>query len=259
MTQKLALVTGAAHGLGRAIAETLAQDGIAVAVTDIDLDGARAVAEAIAKAGGRARAFALDVGQAASIEAGFAAVEQAQGTIDILVNNAGIYPDDALLSITEASWDRVLGINLKGPLLCAQQFARRRVALGGGGAIVNLVSTAAFSARAGAAHYSASKAGLAMLTKSMALELGPHRIRVNAVAPGLIEVEGERVSADYKRNFLPMIPFGRVGQPPDVARAVAWLASDAADFITGTVLPVDGGFLTGRPLMRAGNAPPRTS
>jgi len=253
MTKRVAVVTGAAHGLGRAIAETLAAEGVAVAVTDINRDAASRTVATITAGGGTAQAWRLDVRDAAAIEALFAAVEAALGTPTALVNNAGIYPDNALSDMAEAVWDAVIDTNLKGPLLCAQPFVRRRIAAGGGGAIVNIASTAAFSARAGAGHYCASKAGLVMLTKCMAMEFGPHRIRVNAVAPGLIEVEGERVSADYKKNFLPMIPYGRLGLPADVARAVAYLASDAADFITGTVLPIDGGFLTGRPLMRAGS------
>jgi len=253
MTKRVAVVTGAAHGLGRAIAETLAAEGVAVAVTDINLDAASRTVATITAGGGTAQAWRLDVRDAAAIEALFAAVEVALGTPTALVNNAGIYLDNALSDMAEAVWDAVIDTNLKGPLLCAQPFVRRRIAAGGGGAIVNIASTAAFSARAGAGHYCASKAGLVMLTKCMAMEFGPHRIRVNAVAPGLIEVEGERVSADYKKNFLPMIPYGRLGLPADVARAVAYLASDAADFITGTVLPIDGGFLTGRPLMRAGS------
>lgn len=130
------------------------------------------------------------------------------------------------------------------------------VVTGGGGALINIASTAAFSARQGAVHYCAPKAGLVMLTQSLAQELGAHRIRVNAVAPGLIEVPGERVSAAYKQGFLPMIPYGRVGQPDDVARVVAFLASDASDFVTGACLPIDGGFLAGRALVRANSAAP---
>jgi NAD(P)-dependent dehydrogenase (short-subunit alcohol dehydrogenase family) len=145
----------------------------------------------------------------------------------------------------------VLDVNLKGTFLCAQAFARARVAAGRDGAIVNLASTAAFSARVGAAHYSASKAGVVMLTKSLAQELGPHGIRVNAVAPGLIEVREDQVSPDYKRHFLTMIPRGRTGRAPDVVAAVSFLLSPAADFINGECLVVDGGFLTGRPLLRS--------
>mgnify|MGYP001806342155 CR=1 FL=1 len=251
VTAQVAVVTGAANGLGRAIAEKLAANGFAVAVTDIDAAAAEAVAASITASGHAARAWRLDVRDGAAVRATQAAVTAAFGTPTALVNNAGIYPDNTLLDMPEDAWDAVLDVNLKGPMLCAQAFARARVEAGGGGAIVNIASTAAFSSRVGAGHYCASKAGLVMLTKSLAQELGPHRIRVNAVAPGLIEVPGERVSAAYKRNFLPMIPFGRVGLPDDVARAVAFLATDASDFVTGTCVTVDGGFLTGRPLMRA--------
>ncbi len=248
MPQPMAIVTGAARGLGRDIALTLAAAGYAVAVTDKDKPDATAAA-----IGGNTLALSLDVRDAAAIDTVFAAAEQALGPVTALVNNAGIYPDNTLLEMPEAVWDAVIDTNLKGTFLCAQRFARLRQAAGGGGAIVNLASTAAFSARIGAAHYSASKAGVAMLTKSMAQEWGPLGIRVNAVAPGLIEVEGNRVAPDYKANFLPMIPVGRTGQPQDVAAAVAFLLSDAAAFINGVVLPVDGGFLTGRTLQRSGS------
>jgi 3-oxoacyl-[acyl-carrier protein] reductase len=256
VTSRVAVVTGAATGLGRAIALALAGDGHAVAVTDLDQAGAAAVAGAIAEAGGKARAWSLDVRDSAAITATFAAIADALGPPGVLVNNAGIYPDGTLLEMQEAAWDAVLATNLKGPMLCAQAFARQRLAAGGGGSIVNIASTAAFSARLGAVHYCASKAGLVMLTQCLAQELGPHRIRVNAVAPGLIEVPGERVSAAYKQAFLPMIPYGRVGQPDDVARVVAFLASDASDFVTGACLPIDGGFLAGRSLIRANTAAP---
>jgi 3-oxoacyl-[acyl-carrier protein] reductase len=248
---KVALVTGAARGLGRAIAGTLAAEGAAVALADRDAAGAERAAQALAGSGMRARGYALDVRDAAAIGAALDRVAADLGVPTILVNNAGVYPDNTLLDMPEAAWDAVIDTNLKGTFLCAQAFARRRIAAGGGGAIVNLASTAAFSARIGAGHYCVSKAGVVMLTKCMAQEWGPHRIRVNAVAPGLIEVEGERVSDAYKRSFLPMIPYGRIGAPADVARVVAFLASEAADFVTGTVLPVDGGFLTGRALIRA--------
>jgi 3-oxoacyl-[acyl-carrier protein] reductase len=253
MKNGMVIVTGAARGLGREIALTLAETGMAVAVADINAEAAAATAAAIVSQGGKAIGLQLDVRDAAAIETVFAAAEQSIGPATALVNNAGVYPDNTLLDMPEAAWDAVIDTNLKGTFLCAQRFARMRSAAGGGGAIVNLASTAAFSARVGAGHYSASKAGVAMLTKSMAQEWGPMGIRVNAVAPGLIEVDGNRVSPDYKANFLPMIPLGRMGQPPDVAAVVAFLLSDAAAFVTGTVLPIDGGFLTGRPLQRSGS------
>ena len=147
----------------------------------------------------------------------------------------------------------MLDTNLKGTFLCAQRFARLCVGARTSAAIVNLASTAAFSSRIGAAHYSGSKAGVVALTRSMAQEWGPNGIRVNAIAPGLIEVEGHRVAPEYKESFLPMIPLGRVGEPHNVAEAVAFLVSDAANFITGIVMAVDGGFLTGRALIRSGS------
>jgi 3-oxoacyl-[acyl-carrier protein] reductase len=249
----VAIVTGAGRGLGREIAHALAGAGMAVAATDINRTAADATAASIVAGGGRALGLRLDVCDGSEIDAIFADTGTRLGTPVALVNNAGIYPDNTLLEMPEAVWDAVIGTNLKGTFLCAQRFARIRVMAGGGGGIVNLASTAAFSARIGAAHYSASKAGVSALTRSMAQEWGPHGIRVNAVAPGLIEVEGDRVTPEYKRNFLPMIPLGRTGVPANVAEAVVFLLSGAAAFITGTVLPVDGGFLTGRALVRSGS------
>lgn len=250
--QTVAFVTGAGRGLGREIALLLARRGLAVGCADLG-PLAEETAGLIGGAGGQAIGVRVDVRDAASIDAGFAMVVDALGSPRVLVNNAGIYPDNTLLDMPEESWDAVLDTNLKGTFLCAQRFARLCINAGTGGAIVNLASTAAFSSRVGASHYSASKAGVVALTRSMAQEWGSHGIRVNAVAPGLIEVEGHRVAPDYKQSFLPMIPLGRVGEPRNVAEAVAFLVSEAADFITGIVVPVDGGFLTGRTLIRSGN------
>lgn len=243
-----ALVTGGAGGLGRAIGAALGARGMAVALADRNGEAAAKAAAALAAKGIAARGLALDVRRAEQVHAAVAALAAEPGGIGVLVNNAGIFPSDPVLEISEAAWAEVIAVNLTGAFLCAQAFARARVAAGGGGAIVNIVSTAAFSARRGAAHYSASKAGLAMLTKSLALELGQHRIRVNAVAPGLVDVGDGRIADAYRAAFTPMVPFGRIGEPADIARAVAYLASADADFITGAVLPVDGGFLTGRAL-----------
>jgi 3-oxoacyl-[acyl-carrier protein] reductase len=146
----------------------------------------------------------------------------------------------------------VLDVNLKGAFLCAKSFGRARVAAGGGGAIVNVASTAAFSARRGAAHYSASKAGMVALTRSLALEWGTYGIRANAVAPGYIDVRPDQTTPEYRAAFIPMVPLGRTGTPPEVARVVRFLLSDEASFVSGAVVPIDGGFLAGRSLIASG-------
>jgi 3-oxoacyl-[acyl-carrier protein] reductase len=244
------LVTGAGRGLGRAIAAALHESRYKVAVTDVDEGAAVSVARSLSAERSTARAYRLDVSSAQQVADVFASVASDLGVPDALVNNAGVYPNHSILDMPEAAWDRVLDINLKGPFLCSQAFARMRLAPTGG-VIVNVASTAAFSARVGAAHYSASKAGLVMLTKSLAQEFGPYGIRVNAVAPGLVEVDEGHVSADYKEMFLKMIPRGRIGRPEDVAATVGFLLTDASNYINGECIVVDGGFLTGRSLMRS--------
>ncbi len=187
------------------------------------------------------------------ITAIFHQVAEDMGEPHVLVNNAGIYPSHSLLDMPVDAWDAVLTINLRGTFLCTQTFARMRSDAGGGGAVVNLASTAAYSARVGVAHYSASKAAVVMFTKSAAQELGPIGVRVNAVAPGLIEVRDDQVTPEYRDNYLSIIPRGRTGVATDIASAVAYLASDEADFVNGQTLAVDGGFLTGRALVRSGS------
>lgn len=246
----VAIVTGAGRSLGRAIAERLHRDGIAIAVTDRDEHAAGEVALALDGDGRTARAYALDVSSVDQVVKVFAAIMVDLGTPRALVNNAGIYPDHGLLEMPVEAWDSVMAVNLRGTFLCTQAFARMRKS-DGGGAIVNLASAAAFSARVGASHYSASKAGVVMFTKSSAQELGPLGIRVNAVAPGLIEVRNDQVSDEYRDNYLTMIPRGRTGRAPDIAGTVAFLLSDDADYINGECIAVDGGFLVGRPLVRS--------
>jgi NAD(P)-dependent dehydrogenase (short-subunit alcohol dehydrogenase family) len=249
----VAIVTGAARSLGRAISEALHRQGYAVALADINKPEAANVVASLDSSGNTARAYCLDVSKSADVTTTFDAVAAELGVPTALVNNAGIYPDHGLLDMPEDAWDSVLDVNLKGTFLCSQAFARKRVAAGGRGAIVNLASTAGFSARIGAAHYSASKAGVIMLTKSMAQELGPHNIRVNAVAPGFIQVRDDQVSPEYRQQMLTLIPLGRVGKAQNIADTVAFLASEGADFITGETVVVDGGLLTGRPLIRSGS------
>jgi 3-oxoacyl-[acyl-carrier protein] reductase len=250
----LAIVTGAARSLGLEISRVLLDGGWRVAMTDADEAAVHAAASRFAAEGKPAKAYTLDVADAKAVPAVFAKIVADMGLPDALVNNAGIYPDHALLDMDVSDWDRVISINLRGTFLCTQSFGRvRRDAKLIGGAIVNFASAAAFSARPGVAHYSASKAGVTMFTKSCAQELAPLGIRVNAVAPGLIEVREGQITQEYRDAYLTMIPRGRTGRAPDVAGVVAFLLGPDADFVNGECIAIDGGFLAGRALVRAGS------
>ena len=241
---RVVLVTGAGSGIGRAIAARFAEAGARVAVHHRrSRDGAAAVVSAIRAAGGEARAFEADLARADEPERLVDEVAAAFGRLDALVNNAGSYPLAGLLEVSAAEWDDVLGVNLRSALGCLQA-AGRRMAASGGGSIVNVSSIQAFRPAPELAHYSAAKAGLEMLTRSAALELGASGVRVNTVAPGLIWREGiETAWPDGVARFCARAPLGRLGQPQDVADACLFLASPAARFVTGTTLVVDGGVL----------------
>jgi NAD(P)-dependent dehydrogenase (short-subunit alcohol dehydrogenase family) len=242
----VAIVTGAGSGMGRATAIRLARDGYGVVVAEIDAAQAAGVAAEIGEA---AIPFAVDVSEAAGVEALLAATLEHFGRLDAMVANAGV-PDGApFLELDESTWNRVLDVNLKGVFLCGQAAARAMVAAGRTGAIVNVASTYAEVTERGAAAYSASKGGVRMLTKSMALELGPHGIRVNAVGPGWIRTGMNPLDDPAQVAELePTIPLGRVGLPEDVADVIAFLASEDARYISGQTLFVDGGWLTSRAL-----------
>jgi 3-oxoacyl-[acyl-carrier protein] reductase len=244
---KVALITGVGQNIGLAPARVLAARGATVAVSDLDADLARRVADELSTAG-QAQARAADVRDRAAVQGLVDWVVDAFGRVDILVNNAGRTSIGTVLEMSEADWDLELDVSLKGVFLASQAAARVMVAQGTGGRIVCLASTAAESARVGGASHCAAKAGVVMLVKVMALELAPHGITVNAVAPGLVPHEAERTSPAYREAFRQMIPVGRLGQPTDVAQAIGFLVSDEAAFVNGAVLPVDGGFLAGRPL-----------
>lgn len=246
------LVTGAASGIGLALATRLAAEGARVALADLAADAVEAAAR-LRGGGAQTLALTADVRRRSEVEAMVARVESAFGRLDALVSCAGLYPVTPLLSLAEAEWDEVLDTNLKGPFLCAQAAARAMIARKVPGRIVNVSSTASVLARPGIAHYGASKAGLNQLTRVLAVELAPHGILVNAVCPGVIGTERVleqaaapegRLEAEAKRA---RIPLGRFGEPDDVVSLILYLLSPEAGYCTGGLFTVDGGFTLGIP------------
>jgi len=244
LSGKVALVTGAQQGIGRAIAVALARDGADVGVNFLDdAAAAEGVAGEIRGLGRRAVTIQGDVSRAASVESMVKATVDALGPPEVLVNNAGVFPRASFLELAEREWDLVLGVNLKGSFLCAQAVARALVAANRPGAIVNISSSAVRGDPRGV-HYSSSKAGVVGLTRAMALALAPHRIRVNAIAPGLTDTAQPRYGnteaqiAERARE----IPLGRIAQPEEIARVAVFLATQEAAWITGELIHVNGGF-----------------
>jgi 3-oxoacyl-[acyl-carrier protein] reductase len=245
LTGKTAIVTGAGRGgrgIGRGIAVALAQAGADVAVTArTNVADAEAVAQAVTELGRKSLAIACDVADSASVEALFAKVKEEWGRVDILVNNAGITRDTLLLRMSEDDWDAVLDTNLKGAFLCTRAAAKLMLKQKSG-RIVNITSINGQVGSPGQANYSASKAGMIGLTKTVAKELASRGITVNAVAPGFIETQmTDFAQGDVRDEIVKRVPLGRLGSIEDVGAAVAFLASDAASYITGQVLTVDGG------------------
>jgi NAD(P)-dependent dehydrogenase (short-subunit alcohol dehydrogenase family) len=253
---RVAIVTGGGSGIGYATALRLAEAGATVAVADIRLDAAERVVGEIESAGGQARAVQMDVRDQSSVIAMAESVAKSLGAATLLVNSAGAFPPSPVLETSEALWDTVLDLNLKGTFLCAQACARLMVAQNLPGAIVNVASKSSFRPTVNYAHYAASKGGVQMLTQALALELAPHRIRVNAVAPGRVDTEASRDLAAARQATLsdagrsatlgavpPPIPLGRPALPDEIARAIIFLSTDLASQVTGTTLVVDGGSL----------------
>lgn len=245
LENKVAVVTGASKGIGAAIARHLAAEGAAVVVNyAASKDGAERVVAEVKAGGGKATAVKADVARKADVERLFAETERSFGRVDILVNNAGVYEFAPLEAITETHFHRHFDTNVLGLLLASQEAAKR---MRDGGSIVNISSLASTMTPEKAAVYAGTKAAVDAVTKVLAKELGPRGIRVNAVNPGLVETEGTHTAgltlaeSDYRRRAEATTPLGRIGQPDDVASAVAFLASPDAAWITGETLHVTGG------------------
>ncbi|HYA93821.1 MAG TPA: 3-oxoacyl-[acyl-carrier-protein] reductase [Thermodesulfobacteriota bacterium] len=241
LTGKVALVTGAAQGIGRAIGLLLARNGADIVVSDINLEKAEETAKEIRAIGPKAMALKVDVSNLSDVERMVEGILEKLAKIDILVNNAGITRDKLILRMTEEDWDAVLGVNLKGTFNCTKAVIRHMTKQRSG-KIVNIASVVGEMGNAGQANYSASKAGVIGLTKTIAREYAQRGINVNAIAPGYIETPmTEALPGKAKEELKKLIPMERLGKPEDVAEAVLFLVSEESNYITGQVLNVNGG------------------
>jgi 2-dehydro-3-deoxy-D-gluconate 5-dehydrogenase len=253
LASKRAIVTGGARGIGLAISYRLAEAGASVLIADVDAKAAEEACLAFKDCGKKPIAVQCDISVEGDVRMMVDFAVDNMGGIDILVNNAGIYPRKPLAETSAADLERVMGINLKGTFLCSREAARNMTKQNTGGSIINIVSIGAVHpSRDGLAAYESSKGAVLTMTKSLALELAPNDIRVNAIAPGGILTEGvmtggyDATSAQGKaqlKAFMARMPLGRMGRPDDVAGVALFLASSLADYMTGTVITVDGGFL----------------
>jgi 3-oxoacyl-[acyl-carrier protein] reductase len=246
-TQRVAIVTGGARGIGAATAQRLAADGFAVAVVDLKAEEAQGTVDAITAAGGRALAVGADVGDAGQVQAAVERIAAELGPPVVLVNNAGVTKDNLLFKMSEADWDMVMHVHLRGSFLMSRA-AQRYMTEAGWGRIVNLSSTSALGNR-GQANYSTAKAGLQGFTKTLAIELGKFGVTANAIAPGFIVTDMTRATAarigrdwdEYVAERAAGIPVNRAGRPEDIAHTVSFLVSEGAGFVSGQVIYVAGG------------------
>jgi len=243
LKDKVALVTGGARGIGQAIAMTFAKEGADIVVADVNLEVAQKTASEIESLGRKALALEMDVTDYQKVEEGVNKILDKFGKVDILVNNAGITKDNLLLRMSQAEWDAVISVNLKGTFNCIQKVSRFMLNQKSGN-IINIASVIGLMGNIGQSNYAASKGGIIALTKSTAKEFATRNIRANAIAPGFIETEmTAQLSAEVVENYAKAIPLQRMGKPVDVANACIFLASDEAAYITGQTLQVDGGLI----------------
>lgn len=246
---KVALVTGSASGIGRALITAFVREGAKGVIVDTDQNRANMVAEQLQAEGADVLVSINDISKADQVDAMMHAVLQRYGRLDILVNCAGVYVHGEVVNLSEQEWDLQVDVQLKGPFLCSRAAARQMIRQGGNGRIINIGSTAAGNARLEAAAHCASKGGVVMLTKVMAMELGKHNITVNCVSPGLTDIGDISLHGpkpEYIQAFTSMVPLGRLARTQEIADVVLFVASEQASFISGQNIFVDGGYGAGK-------------